>query len=94
MITTAFTILAWAVSFGWLGVQTASKWQSGTALYILGLVGYQGALTFWSVPNLQSLILLLLPLLTVLLGYSSDIGLRPSLAWLETFLPYKRAKRN
>lgn len=41
-ITTAFTVLAWAVSFGWLGVQDASKWQAGTALYILGLIGYQG----------------------------------------------------
>lgn len=65
-ITTAFTLLAWGVSFGWLGVETASKWvtpcssylsrvdkgwgrwQSGTALYILGLIGYQGALTFWT----------------------------------------------
>ncbi|GFZ52277.1 hypothetical protein JCM24511_10050 [Saitozyma sp. JCM 24511] len=47
-ITTAFTVLAWGVSFGWLGVEDASKWQAGTALYILGLIGYQGALTFWT----------------------------------------------
>ncbi|WWC73371.1 uncharacterized protein I206_107338 [Kwoniella pini CBS 10737] len=47
-ITTAFTVLAWAVSFAWLGVETPSKWEAGTALYILGLIGYQGALTFWT----------------------------------------------
>jgi MFS-type transporter involved in bile tolerance (Atg22 family) len=44
-ITTAFTILGWGVSFGWLGVETPDKWQVGTALYILGLISYQGALT-------------------------------------------------
>lgn len=47
-VTTAFTLLAWGVSFGWLGVTDPSKWQAGTALYILGLIGYQGALTFWT----------------------------------------------
>lgn len=47
-ITTFFTLLAWGVSFGWLGVMKPSKWQAGTALYILGLIGYQGALTFWT----------------------------------------------
>lgn len=47
-ITTFFTLLAWGVSFGWLGVMEPSKWQVGTALYILGLIGYQGALTFWT----------------------------------------------
>jgi hypothetical protein len=24
------------------------RWQIGTALYILGLIGYQGSLTFWT----------------------------------------------
>ena len=47
-ITIGFTLLAWGVSFGWLGVEDPSKWQSGTALYILGLIGYQCALTFWT----------------------------------------------
>ncbi|OCF40185.1 hypothetical protein I317_06010 [Kwoniella heveanensis CBS 569] len=47
-ITTAFTILSWAVGFGWLGVMEPSKWQAGTALYVLGLIGYQCALTFWT----------------------------------------------
>ncbi|WVF68804.1 hypothetical protein IAT40_003576 [Kwoniella sp. CBS 6097] len=44
----AFTILSWAVGFGWLGVMEPSKWQAGTALYVLGLIGYQCALTFWT----------------------------------------------
>ena len=35
-ITIFFTILAVAVSFAWLGVEDASKWKAGVALYILG----------------------------------------------------------
>ncbi|EJD06852.1 uncharacterized protein FOMMEDRAFT_75769 [Fomitiporia mediterranea MF3/22] len=47
-ITIFFTVLAVAVSFAWLGVEDASKWKAGVALYILGLIAYQGALTFWT----------------------------------------------
>ncbi|KAL5522451.1 hypothetical protein ACEPAG_8467 [Sanghuangporus baumii] len=47
-ITIFFTVLAVAVSFAWLGVEDASKWKAGVALYILGLITYQGALTFWT----------------------------------------------
>ncbi|KAG8744144.1 hypothetical protein FRC10_010713 [Ceratobasidium sp. 414] len=47
-ITIAFTIVAVAVSFAWLGVTDPSKWEAGVALYILGLIAYQGALTFWT----------------------------------------------
>ncbi|OBZ72524.1 Autophagy-related protein 22 [Grifola frondosa] len=47
-ITILFTILAVAVSFAWLGVEDPSKWQAGVALYILGLITYQCALTFWT----------------------------------------------
>ncbi|QRV89669.1 autophagy-related protein 22 [Ceratobasidium sp. AG-Ba] len=47
-ITIAFTILAVAVSFAWLGVMDPSKWEAGVALYMLGLISYQGALTFWT----------------------------------------------
>ncbi|KAG8706466.1 hypothetical protein FRC09_002395 [Ceratobasidium sp. 395] len=47
-ITIAFTIVAVAVSFAWLGVEDPAKWQAGVALYILGLITYQGALTFWT----------------------------------------------
>ena len=31
-----FTALGVAVSFAWLGVEDASKWKTGVALYILG----------------------------------------------------------
>ncbi|KAI0326440.1 hypothetical protein GY45DRAFT_1328979 [Cubamyces sp. BRFM 1775] len=47
-ITIFFTILAVAVSFAWLGVDDPSRWQAGVALYILGLITYQCALTFWT----------------------------------------------
>ncbi|KAI0684590.1 MFS general substrate transporter [Cytidiella melzeri] len=47
-ITIFFTLLAVAVSFAWLGVEDPSRWQAGVALYILGLVTYQCALTFWT----------------------------------------------
>jgi MFS-type transporter involved in bile tolerance (Atg22 family) len=47
-ITISFTILAWGISFGWLGVVTPDQWQAGAVLYILGLIAYQGALTFWT----------------------------------------------
>ncbi|KAI0833634.1 autophagy-related protein 22-like protein [Trametes gibbosa] len=47
-ITIFFTILAVAVSFAWLGVEDPSRWQAGVALYILGLITYQCALTFWT----------------------------------------------
>lgn len=35
-ITIFFTALGVAVSFAWLGVEDASKWKAGVALYILG----------------------------------------------------------
>ncbi|KAI0368007.1 hypothetical protein BV20DRAFT_949065 [Pilatotrama ljubarskyi] len=47
-ITIFFTVMAVAVSFAWLGVEDPSKWQAGVALYILGLITYQCALTFWT----------------------------------------------
>ncbi|OCH88576.1 MFS general substrate transporter [Obba rivulosa] len=47
-ITIFFTILAVAVSFAWLGVEDPSKWQAGVVLYMLGLITYQCALTFWT----------------------------------------------
>lgn len=40
-ITIFFTILAVAVSFAWLGVEDASKWKAGVALYILGRAYYE-----------------------------------------------------
>ncbi|KAI9463268.1 MFS general substrate transporter [Lactarius psammicola] len=47
-ITIFFTLLAVGVSFAWLGVEDPSQWRTGVALYVLGLISYQGALTFWT----------------------------------------------
>jgi MFS-type transporter involved in bile tolerance (Atg22 family) len=47
-ITISFTLVAWGISFGWLGVETPDKWQIAAGLYIVGLIAYQGALTFWT----------------------------------------------
>ncbi|THU84193.1 MFS general substrate transporter [Dendrothele bispora CBS 962.96] len=47
-ITIFFTFLAVGVSFAWLGVDDPSQWRAGIALYILGLITYQCALTFWT----------------------------------------------
>ncbi|EIM91364.1 MFS general substrate transporter [Stereum hirsutum FP-91666 SS1] len=47
-ITIFFTFIAVGVSFAWLGVEEATKWRAGVALYILGLITYQMALTFWT----------------------------------------------
>jgi MFS-type transporter involved in bile tolerance (Atg22 family) len=42
------TVITIAVSFAWLGVTDPSQWQTGIGLYIVGLVGYQTSLTFWT----------------------------------------------
>ncbi|KAH8117920.1 MFS general substrate transporter [Phellopilus nigrolimitatus] len=48
-ITIAFTAVAVAVSFAWLGVEDASKWKAGVALYVIGCTTHlEGALTFWT----------------------------------------------
>ncbi|KAH0152195.1 hypothetical protein KCU67_g9926, partial [Aureobasidium melanogenum] len=47
-ILIGLSIIAYAIGFGWLGVHTADKWQIGTGLYIVGLIGYQCTLGFWS----------------------------------------------
>ncbi|KZO91552.1 hypothetical protein CALVIDRAFT_568118 [Calocera viscosa TUFC12733] len=47
-ILTAFTVAAVAGCFGWLGVADASKWQAAVGLYMLGLLTYQGTITFWT----------------------------------------------
>ncbi|KAF9562005.1 MFS general substrate transporter [Agrocybe pediades] len=55
-ITIFFTLFAIGVSFAWLGVEDPSQWRAGVALYILGLITYQGSLTFWTAafPGLAS----------------------------------------
>ncbi|KAF9223902.1 MFS general substrate transporter [Gyrodon lividus] len=47
-ITIIFTIAAVTVSFAWLGVDDPSKWHAGVVLYVLGMITYSGALTFWT----------------------------------------------
>ncbi|KAM0788003.1 hypothetical protein ACM66B_006203 [Microbotryomycetes sp. NB124-2] len=47
-ILLVFTVVSIAVSFAWLGVTNPSKWQAATALYVVGLIAYQGALSFWT----------------------------------------------
>lgn len=47
-ILIAFTVISIGISFGWLGVEDPSQWPVATGLYIVGLIGYQGALTFWT----------------------------------------------
>ncbi|CAO1616855.1 unnamed protein product [Sympodiomycopsis kandeliae] len=42
------TVITIAVGFGWLGVTDPAKWRVGAGLYIVGLVGYQVCLTFWT----------------------------------------------
>jgi MFS-type transporter involved in bile tolerance (Atg22 family) len=47
-ILIVLSIIAWAIGFAWLGVHTSDKWEAGTGLYIVGLIGYQTTLTFWT----------------------------------------------
>jgi MFS-type transporter involved in bile tolerance (Atg22 family) len=47
-ILIVFSFIAYAVGFGWLGVHDASKWEIGVGLYIVGLIAYQVAFTFWN----------------------------------------------
>ncbi|KAF8271174.1 autophagy-related protein 22-like protein [Lactarius quietus] len=47
-ITIFFTLMAVGVSFAWLAVEDPSQWRTGVVLYVLGLISYQGALTFWT----------------------------------------------
>ncbi|CEH16194.1 hypothetical protein CBOM_06059 [Ceraceosorus bombacis] len=42
------TLISIGISFAWLGVTDADNWRVGIALYILGLIGYQVSLTYWT----------------------------------------------
>lgn len=37
-----------ATGLAWLGYTDPSQWKSGIALYMVGLIAYQGSLTFWT----------------------------------------------
>lgn len=43
-----WSVIAWAIGFGWLGVYTEDKWEVATKLYMGGLVAYQMCVTFWT----------------------------------------------
>ncbi|KAK3113140.1 hypothetical protein LTR53_009849 [Teratosphaeriaceae sp. CCFEE 6253] len=47
-ILIGLSIVAWAIGFGWLGVHREEQWQTGLGLYIVGLIAYQLALTYWT----------------------------------------------
>ncbi|KAI9653669.1 MAG: hypothetical protein M1831_005697 [Alyxoria varia] len=42
------SLLAYGIGFGWLGVADPEKWRIGVAMYMIGLIAYQTALTFWT----------------------------------------------
>ena len=43
-----WSVVAWGLGFGWLGVHSPDKWQTGTGLYMVGLIAYQMCVTFWT----------------------------------------------
>jgi MFS-type transporter involved in bile tolerance (Atg22 family) len=43
-----WSVVAFAVGFAWLGFHDPDKWQSATALYIVGLIAYQLTITYWT----------------------------------------------
>ena len=42
-----WSVVAWGLGFGWLGVHTENKWPVATGLYMIGLIAYQMCFTFW-----------------------------------------------
>lgn len=47
-ILTFWSVVCFAIGFGWLGIHEADKWPAATWMYIFGLLAYQMALTFWT----------------------------------------------
>lgn len=43
-----WSVIAFAIGFAWLGVHDASHWETAAGLYIVGLIGYQLTLTYWT----------------------------------------------
>lgn len=43
-----WSIIAYGIGFGWLGVHDPGKWKIGAGLYIVGLIAYQLTLTYWT----------------------------------------------
>ena len=43
-----WSIIAYGIGFGWLGVHHADQWKIAAGLYIVGLIAYQLTLTYWT----------------------------------------------
>ncbi|KAL2441498.1 hypothetical protein ABEF95_015172 [Exophiala dermatitidis] len=43
-----WTVVAFGLGFGWLGVHTQEKWPVATGMYATGLIAYQMCITFWT----------------------------------------------
>jgi MFS-type transporter involved in bile tolerance (Atg22 family) len=43
-----WSIAAFGIGFGWLGIHTEDKWQAATGMYMVGLIAYQMCITFWT----------------------------------------------
>ncbi|KAG5949164.1 hypothetical protein E4U53_006019 [Claviceps sorghi] len=43
-----WSMIAYGIGFGWIGVHEADQWKVGVGLYIVGLISYQLTLTYWT----------------------------------------------
>ncbi|OAL22174.1 hypothetical protein AYO20_11215 [Fonsecaea nubica] len=43
-----WSIVSFAIGFGWLGIHTQDKWPAATGMYMTGLISYQMCITFWT----------------------------------------------
>lgn len=47
-ILVVWSLIAYGIGFGWLGVHRPEQWKTATGLYIVGLIAYQLTLTYWT----------------------------------------------
>ena len=43
-----WSIVAFGIGFGWLGIHSPDNYGAATGMYIVGLIAYQMCLTFWT----------------------------------------------
>lgn len=43
-----WSVVAYGVGFGWLGVHEPERWRAAVGLYVVGLIAYQLTLTYWT----------------------------------------------
>lgn len=46
-ILLVWSIIAYGIGFGWIGVHTAEKWKVSVGLYMMGLITYQVTTAYW-----------------------------------------------